>query len=82
MMTRASLTSASKAYIVKVGGQSTMASPGSSTHRMSRSMSSSAPHPTCEAHQGTPECAASAVICPAHRHRIEGGQELLETHVS
>jgi len=36
-----------RTHIVKVGGQSTMASPGSSTQRMRRSISSSAPQPTC-----------------------------------
>ena len=45
--TEAPLTAASKTYMVKVGGQSTILSPGSSTQRMSRSMSSSAPQPTC-----------------------------------
>ena len=45
--TLASLTAASKAYIVNVGGVSTMQSPGSSTQRMSKSISSSAPQPTC-----------------------------------
>lgn len=45
--TRAALTSASKTYIVKVGGQSTMASPGSNVQRINRSINSSAPQPTC-----------------------------------
>ena len=45
--TLASLTAASKAYMVNVGGVSTMQSPGSSTQRMSKSISSSAPQPTC-----------------------------------
>ena len=45
--TCALLTLASKAYIVKVGGQSTIVSPGSKQHLMIKSMSSSAPHPTC-----------------------------------
>ena len=50
-MTRALLTAASKAYMVKVGGQSRMASPGSRQHRMSRSINSSAPQPTCKIRQ-------------------------------
>jgi len=46
-MTDAPLTAASKAYIVKVGGESTILSPGSRQQRITRSISSSAPHPTC-----------------------------------
>uniref|UniRef100_A0A7C9AUS9 Uncharacterized protein n=1 Tax=Opuntia streptacantha TaxID=393608 RepID=A0A7C9AUS9_OPUST len=46
LRTTAPLTFASNSYIVNVGGQSTIFSPGSSTQRMIKSMSSSAPHPT------------------------------------
>jgi hypothetical protein len=50
-MVRAAFTSASKAYMVKVGGQSTMLSPGSSVQRMSRSINSSAPQPAWQQQQ-------------------------------
>lgn len=45
--TSAAFTAASNLYMVKVGGQSTILSPGSSTHLINRSISSSAPQPTC-----------------------------------
>lgn len=47
VITLASFTAASNLYMVKVGGQSIMLSPGSSTQRISKSISSSAPQPTC-----------------------------------
>jgi len=45
--TSAAFTAASKTYIVKVGGQSTILSPGSRTQRINKSINSSAPQPTC-----------------------------------
>lgn len=51
-MTCASFTSASNTYMVNVGGQSTIESPGSKVQRMSRSINSSAPQPTCARKRG------------------------------
>mmetsp|Transcript_5450 Transcript_5450/g.14728 ORF Transcript_5450/g.14728 Transcript_5450/m.14728 type:complete len:227 (-) Transcript_5450:159-839(-) len=68
VMVRALFTSASKVYMVKVGGQSTMASPGSSTQRMRRSISSSAPQPTRRCSTGMSFMAARAPL----KRRVSG----------